>query len=116
MAELGAGGLTKAVAETMKCFDLKKLGDNAWALVADDRDGAPCPACAKALRRNLKSCTQVCKHQPPPVGKRGKRDRSKPGDDEERLKAERVAACDHVHPATARAGRHGVRGGRRAPQ
>ena len=44
-----AGGLSVEDASKMKCFDLKKLGDSAWGLVAANRGGTPCKRCRGAI-------------------------------------------------------------------
>ena len=92
-----AGGLTLEVASKMKCFDLKRVGDDAWALVADARGGKPCPTCASALNREppRKSCS-FCKYTEAAPGKRGTRVRSKPGATEELRQDELVKACNVV--------------------
>jgi len=87
----GAGGLTPEGAATMKCFDLKNAGDDAWALVAAAR-GKPCKRCANALKQQNKSCG-FCEHTPPAAGKRGTRDRKKPG---ATVEFETVPACNLV--------------------
>jgi hypothetical protein len=93
-APAGAGGLTLEVASKMKCFDLKKAGDDAWALVADARGGKPCPTCTKALNRDRKSCG-FCDYYSA-SGKRGTRDREERGATEKRIQDEQVKACNLV--------------------
>ena len=91
----GAGGLTPEVAATMKCFDLKNAGDDAWALVADDRGGKPCRTCAGAIRNQYNSCG-FCEHAAPAAGKRGTRDRKERGATEKQIQDEQVKACNLV--------------------
>ena len=93
-APAGAGGLTLEVASKMKCFDLKKAGDDAWALVADARD-KPCKRCASALKQHYNKCS-FCKYTEAAPGKRGTRVRLKRGATEQRIEEEKVKACNLV--------------------
>ena len=86
--DAAAGSLSVEDASKMKCFDLKNLGDDAWALVADARGGKPCPTCTNALKQDYSRCKGVCKHEPAAVGKRGTRDRKERGATEKRIQAE----------------------------
>ena len=90
--DAAAGSLSVEDASKMKCFDLKNLGDDAWALVADARGGKPCPKCTKAIRRNSKKCS-FCEHAEPTAGKRGTRDRLETGST---VEFETLPACNLV--------------------
>ena len=94
--DAAAGGLSAEDAKHTSCFDLKAIGEDAWALVAADRKYKPCSGCNKAIDRNHPWGPSDCRHVLRAAGRSGTRDRKERGATEKRIQDEQVKACNLV--------------------